>query len=1166
MMIKFILLSFYLYSSIIGNLDQSVCQQGNITVHVATNGTNKPECLLENESCRTLLYIFQILHENSCSGMHLLILVSSNETQIVQGTFYLHNMNLTVKGTYANSKPLIYMGRPVGQQTYLRNLRLLHLEDLRVRTDLLTITYYQSVKFVSFRGCVIEYGQLWITGAHDIHFSSCILESVALQIDNVNNTAFEYCKFQSISFNSNDYSCGYTEMSFIFKRSISTSFKSCKFLSLTIFNPYLIVFEHGVEELQIVNCLFREITGGGILHVFGDKNEVSNCALSIKNTLFSNNSNTPFDLLTIKTDVKELIFDNCTFKETTGNILEFWGEQQTIISTIKIQNSIFSKNINYDSSHLIRFAWEFGNPAHNVHIGIINSSFNNNRLTLMFKSYETSIIDITDSSFEDISDIQVNIENVTFQNNLGTGLFLSSVRASLVNVNFINNTGLFGSGMNLQSSKLKIKEIFFRENTVVYGGVIFVIGHCSEFFPNSSNQMYFSENHAIANIYVDDNHCARTLMENLAIENDTNNLISGPNFLKFNEDNAPLHVFPGQNLVFPVTVVDFQGHNATSCVAMLTLECTNRQHLKCKNGNTTFLKLIVDSQLFLRTTDKYRSGLYLTSTQEFFEIEESIRLKVTCGKTLISNYIYVHLERCPLGFVFSSVDVSNADGTCNCVQDHNIQCDVDQGIACIRRGYWYGAMRINGTVVNTTLLCSHPYCTQGDPCPIDGYRDMFVKLPTTQDEQCSNLYGGFICRSCQKKAVFTFGAGRCISLSKCTGWMPYAILSIAIAFQVIVIVFIIIFLKSNVKSGVGYLYGPLFFLAVYELLPVSSQNLYIPLEMIISIYHSVFFLNMSVFGKIPWCFFPNIDPILNYSLRFVGPLVTFAVLLLVIFITRHFYRTTSKFLASPIQAMCLLIVLSFWSVSNTCIEIIKPFITEQGWRVGIEPDQKYLHNGFFIVFWILSLLLMLLVYMPFIFLLFFSQCLRAKMNLIRIQPFLDAFQSSYREKFQWYAGVYLFSWVMLNINVNVPTYVFEAILISVCLMHFIVQPHKNRWLNVLDTLLLSNLIFLASFTSENDKAFQLQVLVEPFVNVYAFIPLLIITIGGFWFTFGNFCVNRLKARFLKCANTANIESENLIMTAADGAIDREESPIPHENVGITVIDPFREPLIFEENH
>ena len=723
--------------------------------------------------------------------------------------------------------------------------------------------------------------------------------------------------------------------------------------------------------------------------------------------------------------------ENSLFEDNNSSILLFSANEIVLgmpCMCLKILNTSISKHINLVSNHLIQFVFEMF-PTYvsiDIQVTIINSLFIDNRLD---KKYETSIIDITKtrSWFKHLDQlpISVSMSNVTFRNNFGTGISLNGILANLTNVNLTNNIASNGVGMSIRSSKVYFQNVSFMKNTGFFGGVIYVLAgfSCTELSfenNNASTAVIFSENNVNSNIYLDDPECVKEFhLDNYTIDNNNlKYLTTGPTSLKLNHNNLLDHIFPGQELVFPVTVVDSLGHNGTSCISIPELECTFSQQpsFSCLFENAT-LRLNTKGQQILQTTKKYESGLHLTATREFIEHLTTFRIKFTCTKTLVSAYLLVSMLMCPFGYVFDSQkEPTIGGGVCTCIKDENIMCSVKEGVACVRKGNWYGSMKINNKITNTTVPCTPPYCILSEPCPLNGYRDTFMKLPTTQDEQCSNLHGGVMCRDCQKQAVFTFGAIKCASLSSCKKWMPYTVLSLAVVIQIAVVMFIFLFLKHNGRFGLGYLYGPLFFLVVYKLLPLSFVSPYAPLDIVVSVYHSILFLDLSIFGKIPWCFFQNINHTLNYALRFVGPLVTFVLLFIIVYLARHFYHKMSFFLTSPIQAICLLMVLSFWSVSNTCIDIIKPVIIPQGWRVEIEPSQEFLADKFYIIFWILSVLLIFLIYLPFIFLLLFSQCLRKKINLIRIQPLLDAFQSSYREKVQWFAGIYLLAWILLNID------------------------------------------------------------------------------------------------------------------------------------------------------
>ena len=249
------------------------------------------------------------------------------------------------------------------------------------------------------------------------------------------------------------------------------------------------------------------------------------------------------------------------------------------------------------------------------------------------------------------------------------------------------------------------------------------------------------------------------------------------------------------------------------------------------------------------------------------------------------------------------------------------------------------------------------------------------------------------------------------------------------------------------------MYGPLFFIAVLRLIPFGYYKEYVQLKFTVSIFQSVLLLNLEIFGEIPWCFFSNINPLLNYSLHFLGPFIIAVVLLSTVVLARYYPRQFLSLQSSPVQAICLLILLSFWSISDTCIQLLKPTTTlsgVKGWRVALQPNIQYLKDPYHIVTWIISTFLLVFLLVPFILLLFLSPLLRRKFNLTRIQPLLDAFQLCYDDKFRWYSGVYLLSWIILNINM--PYYV--IILVAVGTLHFMIQPYKYRWLNIVDTLLL----------------------------------------------------------------------------------------------------------------
>ena len=695
-----------------------------------------------------------------------------------------------------------------------------------------------------------------------------------------------------------------------------------------------------------------------------------------------------------------------------------------------------------------------------------------------------------------------------------------------------------------------------------------LITYCTTF-----KQITFSSNFAGnfgADVFIEDGFLVSYIIySTLPCINDTrpnyvrrDHITSGPNDITINpQKNSTITLFPGQKLTYSAKVTDYFG-NLTSCLVNIILECGNNfcKHVQLTGGAQSLL-----------STSNYTTNLYLSSNVEHHDY--SINLQFLCLDTSAEAYANVNLTNCPLGYVFQTPQKSQPiQGTCECVNiaGGDVQCDFVLGVACIRHGYWLGKINaddVREDTLDDTAPCPYPYCkTDLPPCPISKLSQTHTKLPVAQDEQCNGLYGGLLCRGCREDAVFSFEAVNCIPSSNCQPWQPYVTLVLVVVFQLALGFGIVIVLKASFKTGIGHLYGPLFFIAVLRLIPFGYYKQYVQLELTASIFQSILLLNLEVFGKVPWCFFSNINPLINYSLHFLGPFIIAVVLLSTVLLARYYPRQFLSLQSSPVQAICLLILLSFWSISDTCIQLLKPTTTlngVKGWRVALQPNIQYLKDPYHIITWIISTVLLIFLLVPFILLLFLSPLLRRKFNLSRIQPLLDAFQSCFHDTCRWYSGVYLLSWIALN--VNMPYYVTEIILISVSTLHFMIHPYKYRWLNIVDTLLLVDLIMLVFLTSINSPN-GIHKETAPIIYILVVLPLTYITAGGVWI------ISVIIIKWCKCkVFTAKKTTKELVHLLEDEeeeeVVDSGDRDI-HIGVSSTVVErPVcrRESLIFDDN-
>ena len=331
---------------------------------------------------------------------------------------------------------------------------------------------------------------------------------------------------------------------------------------------------------------------------------------------------------------------------------------------------------------------------------------NINLISNKIKCIEYSIIQIT--ALVLYYEQNLNIYNVNFINNTGTGLKLKEVKVHFNNITFYNNTGVYGGGMSLYRTHIYLTgPLIFNRNTALFGGAIYIATAEIQFLPYITDcatfeQIIFSSNFAStlgADIFIEDGFSVTdviyftfpcTFNDYVLTHVTGDHIISGPYNITINpQSNSTITLFPGQKLTYSAKVTDYFG-NLTSCLVNIILECGNNF---CEH-----VQLAGDEQSLL-TTSNFTTNLYLTSNVEHHDY--SIKLRFLCLDTNAEVYANVNLTTCPLGYVFQTSQKSQPiQGTCECASD-DVQCDFVLGVACIRHGFWLG--NINPDDVLRTL-------------------------------------------------------------------------------------------------------------------------------------------------------------------------------------------------------------------------------------------------------------------------------------------------------------------------------------------------------------------------------------------------------------------------------------------------------------------------------
>ena len=582
---------------------------------------------------------------------------------------------------------------------------------------------------------------------------------------------------------------------------------NCLFCNNNAHSAHIMI--DNVFNVEISGCEFYQNKGQDFLIAtfLGYSFDIDNCSIYSNDVKDTGKSN--FESM--------FIITNCLFSNNTsgGNILEITSDR------------LYMSNINLISN---KIKW--------IEYSII-------QITAILPYYEQNL----------------NICNIYFINNTGTGLKLKEVEVNFNNITFYNNTGVYGGGMSLYHTRIYLTgPLIFERNTALFGGAIYIataeiffaIYYCTTF-----QQITFTSNSAGtlgADVFIEDGFSVSHIIYftfpciDEPIPNNVrgDHIISGPYNITINpQSNSTITLFPGQKLTYSAKVTDYFG-NLTSCLVNIILECGNNF---CEH-----VQLTGDAQSLL-STGNFTTNVYLTSNVEHHDY--SIKHRFLCLDTNVEVYANVDLTTCPLGYVFQTPrKFQPLQGTCECVDSDDVQCDVVLGdVACIRHGYWLGKINADDVLEDTlidTAPCQYPYCKTDLPhCPISGLSLTYNKLPIAQDEQCNGLYGGLLCRSCREDAVFSFEAVNCISSSNCEPRQPYVTSVLVVVFQLVLGFGIVIVLKASFKTGIGHLHGPLFFIAVLRLVPFGYYKEYVQIKFTVSIFQSVFLLNLEVFGKIP---------------------------------------------------------------------------------------------------------------------------------------------------------------------------------------------------------------------------------------------------------------------------------------------------------------------------
>ena len=409
---------------------------------------------------------------------------------------------------------------------------------------------------------------------------------------------------------------------------------------------------------------------------------------------------------------------------------------------------------------------------------------------------------------------------------------------------------------------------------------------------------------------------------------------------------------------------------------------------------------------------------------------------------------------------------SAASKACVCYH-HNVECY--DNYTEIVRGYWFGSV-MNTT---TTTFCPH-YCT------IIGRRETrqgYFELPNTVNAQCNDHRVGIACGECSSGYTLSYDSTDCISVDQCgTGW-TVLVITLTCLYWIAVVAGVFSLMYYKFQISLGYLYGLIYYYSMIGILLYNSPYRSDDVFQFVSVLSSFAQLSPRFLGKL--CLVKGLSGIDQLFIHYSHAVGVSLLLLLIVVAARCSTRITLFVSRCIIRVICLLILLSYTSISFTSLQLLQPlrFTDVKESYTYSSPHIRYFH-GRHAVYGVVAVLCELIIVIGLPMLLLLEPILNRKINFIRIKPLLDQFQGCYKDKYRWFAAYYLLCrqvifLIVYNLNYSFYNTLFylQTACVVIALIHIWVQPYQSDLLNALDGVMLLLMIQANTFVIVNDTIF-----------------------------------------------------------------------------------------------
>ena len=438
--------------------------------------------------------------------------------------------------------------------------------------------------------------------------------------------------------------------------------------------------------------------------------------------------------------------------------------------------------------------------------------------------------------------------------------------------------------------------------------------------------------------------------------------------------------------------------------------------------------------------------------------------------------VVVEISPCHPGFWYDKVLQK-----CTCYDNSNVVFCSDTN-STIKRGYWFGS--VNGQP--TVAVCPVNYCDFTCCETTDG----FYHLSPLRKNQCRSHRSGRACGNCEPGWSLSFDSAECVKVEQCEVGQTTLVVVLIVIYWIVAVT--AVFGLMYYKIGIGYLYVMSYYYSVLDIL--LNQTLYLS-QFILGTFNtisSIFKITPQFLGQL--CLVKDMSGIDQQFIHYIHPLAVTLILTLITLFARASYKFSSFISAGIIHVICLLLLLSYTSVTTTSLLLMRTlrFVEVDKSYTYLSPDFEYF-RGRHLLYAIVAMLCIIVIVAGLPLLLLLEPFLNHKINFTKIKPLLDQFQGCYKDKYRCFAAYYMLCRIMIiviAISTSPNDLLVQYILINICIImatvHIMIKPYNHKFLNVFDGLVLQTIalvVVLPVFESSNSN------LVMAFTFVLVMFPL-----------------------------------------------------------------------------